>query len=75
MKICIFGAGAIGGYLAVGLARVPGVEASVIARGAHLAAIRENGLTLIKDGARTTVHVKAERDPAAVGQSTWCSTA
>ena len=31
MKICIFGAGAIGGYLAVGLARVPGVEVSVIA--------------------------------------------
>jgi 2-dehydropantoate 2-reductase len=67
MKICIFGAGAIGGYLAVGLARVPGVEVSVIARGAHLSAIRENGLTLIKDGERATVHVQAENDPAAIG--------
>ena len=67
MKICIFGAGAIGGYLAVGLARVPGVEVSVIARGAHLAAISENGLTLIKDELRTTVQVQASSEPAAIG--------
>jgi 2-dehydropantoate 2-reductase len=67
MKICIFGAGAIGGYLAVGLAGVPGVEVSVIARGAHLKAIRENGLTLVRDGTRTTVQVQATADPAEVG--------
>jgi 2-dehydropantoate 2-reductase len=67
MKVCIFGAGAIGGYLAVGLARVPGVEVSVIARGAHLAAIRDNGLTLIKDGEETTVRVRASSNPADIG--------
>jgi 2-dehydropantoate 2-reductase len=67
MKVCIFGAGAIGGTLAVGLARVPGVEVSVIARGAHLAAIRERGLTLIRDGEETTARVQASDDPAAIG--------
>ncbi len=67
MKVCIYGAGAIGGYLAAGLAGVPGVEVSVIARGAHLAAIRARGLTLVKDGETTTVQVRAERDPAAIG--------
>ena len=67
MKLCIFGAGAIGGYLAAGLARVPGVEVSVIVRGAHLAAIRERGLTLIKDGEETTVQVQASDDPAEIG--------
>ena len=36
MKICIFGAGSIGGLLAAGLAEVDGVELSLIARGAHL---------------------------------------
>ncbi len=67
MKVCIFGAGAIGGILAVGLARVPGVEVSVIARGAHLAAIRESGLTLIRDDEETTVRVQASDDPAGIG--------
>ncbi|HYH43139.1 MAG TPA: 2-dehydropantoate 2-reductase N-terminal domain-containing protein, partial [Burkholderiales bacterium] len=46
MKICVVGAGAIGGYLAVLLAR-SGNEVTVIARGAHLAAISERGLKLI----------------------------
>ena len=67
MKICIFGAGAIGGYLAVGLTQVPGVEVSVIARGAHLAAIRDKGLRLVKDGAESTVPVEASSDPAEIG--------
>jgi len=67
MKICIFGAGAIGGTLAVGLARVPEVEVSVIARGPHLAAIRERGLTLVKDGEETTVRLQASDDPAEIG--------
>ncbi|GMG82755.1 2-dehydropantoate 2-reductase [Paralimibaculum aggregatum] len=67
MKICIFGAGAIGGYLAAGLASVEGTEVSVIARGKHLEAIRTSGLTLIKDGAETTVQVKAALDPNEIG--------
>ena len=45
-RICIFGAGAIGGYLAVHLAQVDGLEVSVVARGAHLAAIQRDGLRL-----------------------------
>lgn len=36
MRICIFGAGAIGGFVAVRLAQVPGVEVSVVARDGHL---------------------------------------
>ncbi|MFQ5564751.1 MAG: 2-dehydropantoate 2-reductase [Paracoccaceae bacterium] len=67
MKICVFGAGAIGGYIAAGLAQVPGVEVSVIARGAHLAAIRERGLTLIRDDGEITVRVRASDDPARIG--------
>lgn len=46
MRICVFGAGAIGGFVAAHLARMPGLEVSVIARGAHLAAIRDRGLTV-----------------------------
>ncbi|RKE69651.1 ketopantoate reductase family protein [Pseudorhodoplanes sinuspersici] len=45
MRICIYGAGATGGHFAVKLARA-GHDISVIARGPHLVAIRENGLTL-----------------------------
>ena len=45
MKICIYGAGAIGGYMGAELAR-SGVDVSLIARGPHLAAMRENGLKL-----------------------------
>lgn len=62
MKICVVGAGAIGGYLAVMLAR-GGNEVTVIARGVHLAAIREHGLRLIDaDGAEmgcAAVHATA----------------
>jgi len=45
MKICVYGAGAIGGYLGVELARA-GADISLVARGAHLAAMRANGLKL-----------------------------
>jgi 2-dehydropantoate 2-reductase len=45
MKICIYGAGAIGGYLGVQLA-CAGADVSLVARGAHLAAMRANGLKL-----------------------------
>ena len=49
MKICVVGAGAIGGFMGARLAK-SGNEVSLIARGPHLAAIRENGLKLIQDG-------------------------
>jgi 2-dehydropantoate 2-reductase len=48
-KVCIFGAGAIGGYLAVQLSRA-GIDVSAVARGQHLAAMREHGLRLQIDG-------------------------
>ena len=47
MKVCVVGAGAIGGYMAVRIAQA-GHDVSVIARGPHLAAIRERGLKLIE---------------------------
>jgi 2-dehydropantoate 2-reductase len=56
MKIAVFGAGAIGGYLAVKLHQA-GAEVSVIARGPHLAAMRERGLTLKSEGQMVTVHL------------------
>jgi 2-dehydropantoate 2-reductase len=67
MKVCIYGAGAIGGYLGVELARAPGVEVSLIARGAHLAAMRENGLALLIDGDRRVAQLNCTDDPAALG--------
>lgn len=67
MKICIFGAGAIGGYMAVKLVQA-GADVSLVARGPHLAAMRDNGLTLIEeDGQETNVAVRASDDPAELG--------
>lgn len=66
MKICIYGAGAIGGYMGAKLAEA-GAEVSLVARGPHLAAMQANGLTLIEEGERKTVKVRAEQDPAALG--------
>jgi 2-dehydropantoate 2-reductase len=56
MKIAVFGAGAIGGYLAVKLHQA-GAEVCIIARGPHLAAMREHGLTLKSEGETATVHL------------------
>jgi len=67
MKICIYGAGAIGGYVAVELAQVPGIDVSVIARGTQLAAIHERGLTLRIDGTERHAHVAATDNPADLG--------
>jgi 2-dehydropantoate 2-reductase len=66
MKVCIFGAGAIGGYMGVKLAKA-GADVSLVARGPHLAAMQEKGLTLIEEGETTTVPVTASGDPAALG--------
>ncbi len=66
MKICIYGAGAIGSYLGGGLAR-SGVEVTLIARGAHLEAMKTNGLTLLIDGERRAVRLRCTDDPADVG--------
>ena len=66
MKVCVFGAGAIGGFLAVHLARA-GAAVSVVARGPHLAAMRERGLVLEKGGERLTARPAATSDPAELG--------
>ncbi|MER8748394.1 2-dehydropantoate 2-reductase [Mesorhizobium sp. M1050] len=59
MKITIFGAGAIGGYLAAKLAITGRTDLSIVARGAHLGAIKANGLRLIEDGREISVPVRA----------------
>ena len=66
MKICIFGAGAIGGFMAAKLAQA-GADVSIVARGPHLAAIRAQGLTLIEEGMTTTLPLRAAEDPADLG--------
>lgn len=67
MKVAVFGAGAVGGYLGACLAR-GGAEVSFIARGLHLEAMRKHGLTLITpEGERSNVAVNATDDPARIG--------
>jgi len=67
MKICIFGAGAIGGYMAAKLAKA-GADVSLVARGPHLAAIQAKGLTLVEEGADPmTVQVRASANAADLG--------
>jgi 2-dehydropantoate 2-reductase len=67
MRVCIVGAGAIGGLLAVRLARA-GTEVSVVARGPHLEAIRERGLVLIsEDGSEHNQRLDASRSLGDLG--------
>ena len=67
MKICVFGAGAIGGYMGVKLAKA-GVDVSLVARGPHLEAMQTKGLTLIEeDKEPVTVPITASDDPAKLG--------
>ncbi len=66
MKICIYGAGAIGGYLGV-LLQQAGADVSLIARGAHLEAMRENGLKLLIGGEEKVARVNATNDPVELG--------
>ena len=66
MKICIYGAGAIGGYLGVQLA-LAGADVSLVARGAHLAAMRANGLKLLIGDEERVVHPRCTDNPAELG--------
>ncbi|MQX35419.1 2-dehydropantoate 2-reductase [Roseospira navarrensis] len=66
MRICIVGAGAIGGVLGARLARA-GADVSLVARGPHLEAMRTHGLTLIEGDARETLPVRAVETPADLG--------
>ncbi|TPQ42829.1 2-dehydropantoate 2-reductase [Bradyrhizobium guangdongense] len=66
MRICIFGAGAVGSHLAVRLARA-GHDVSCVMRGAHLEAVQANGLKLRVGDAECAAKVRASGDPAKLG--------
>ena len=66
MKFCVYGAGAIGGLMAVELA-CAGEEVCAIARGPHLAAIQEHGLRLRIDGREKVAKIAASDDPGDFG--------
>ena len=66
MRICIFGAGAVGSHFAVRL-MLAGHDVSCVMRGPHLEAVRTKGLTLRVGEAEFTARVKASDDPAALG--------
>jgi len=66
-KICVFGAGAIGGYVGGRLALKGEADVSLVARGAHLAAMRANGLTLKQGGETHVVHPTVTDDPRQLG--------
>ncbi len=67
-KICIYGAGAIGGWIGARLAQQPGVELSVVARGETLAALKSSGLQLHMSGVSTFHHATAvSSNPADLG--------
>jgi 2-dehydropantoate 2-reductase len=70
MKICIYGAGAIGGYLGVQLA-LAGEEVTLIARGPHLEAMRAHGLRLLIDGEERVARPPCTEDPAEVGEQDY----
>jgi 2-dehydropantoate 2-reductase len=67
MKICIFGAGAIGGYIGALLARKGEAEVSLVARGPHLEVMKNLGLTLSIGGERFTVRPPVTDSPAKLG--------
>jgi 2-dehydropantoate 2-reductase len=66
MHIAVVGAGAVGGYYGARLAR-GGERVSVVARGAHLRAIRERGLLIWSPLGDHLVHVEADSEPARIG--------
>lgn len=66
MKICVYGAGAIGAYVGAQLASA-GAEVSFVARGPHLAAMQAHGVRLLIDGGERVVKVRCTADPRELG--------
>ena len=66
MKIAIYGAGAVGGYLGAQLA-LAGEDVTLIARGAHLAAMRANGVRLLIGDEQRVARPRCVEDPAEAG--------
>jgi len=67
MKVCIYGAGAIGGWIGAHLARA-GCDVSVVARGATLEALQLHGLRLEQGGQAVTAPVRSSTSPAELGR-------
>ncbi|MBX5472985.1 MAG: 2-dehydropantoate 2-reductase, partial [Acetobacteraceae bacterium] len=65
-SICIFGAGAIGGYLAATL-EAAGTNVAIVVRGAHRDAILAEGLRLQSEGKEIRTHPRVATDPAELG--------
>ena len=68
MRLGVIGAGAIGGWLTSGFVEA-GAEATVLARGATLEALRENGLTIDDGTRRRSYAVDVTTDPAALREA------
>jgi len=66
MRICIYGAGAIGGYIGA-LLSLSGIDVTLVARGPHLQAMKKNGLKIISDGQEITAYPHCTDDPAEAG--------
>jgi 2-dehydropantoate 2-reductase len=66
-RVCVVGAGAIGGYLASRLAAAPGIALTVLARGTQLDAIRRGGIRILEEGRESRVALAAGDDPARFG--------
>jgi 2-dehydropantoate 2-reductase len=66
LKVAVFGAGAIGGFLDVRFAQA-GAEVSLVARGPHLTAMRAGGIRLEIEGKEEVAHVRCTDDPADLG--------
>jgi len=66
MRICIYGAGAIGAWLGVQLS-LAGKDVTLVARGPHLEAMQKNGVKLLIDGEERIAHPRCIEDPADAG--------
>src|ERR1700710_2627492 len=66
MRICIFGAGAVGSHFAARLA-MAGHDVSCVVGGAHLEAVKATGLRLRRGPAEFSARITAPDDPAALG--------
>jgi 2-dehydropantoate 2-reductase len=66
MKVCVYGTGAIGGFIGARLAH-SGHTVTAVAHGATLAALRRSGLRLVQGGETIVAPIAAEEDPARLG--------
>jgi 2-dehydropantoate 2-reductase len=59
LRVLVFGAGGVGGYLGAKLSKVDGIELELVARGEHLETIKRDGLRLIEGGKESQINLKA----------------